>query len=55
MKAVQDMTIEELTEKLKNSTEYQEQYIAEMGKRSKIHDRRIKTLTKELESRRLIL
>jgi len=27
MKAVQDMTREELTEKLKNSAEYQDQYI----------------------------
>ena len=51
MKATSDMTLDELKEKLENSVRYQEQYILESGKRSRIHDRRIKSLTAEIERR----
>lgn len=50
-KTTDELTVEELTGKLNNSIDYQNQYVAETGKRSKIHDRRIKSLTAELEKR----
>ena len=50
-KTIDELTVEEVTEKLNNSMDYQKQNVAETGKRSKIHDRRIKSLTAELERR----
>ena len=50
-KTIEECTIEEVKEKLDDSMKYQAEYVAETGRRSKIHDRRIKSLTAELESR----